>query len=480
MENCSFFDGGYENPFLINAQSVFSLNDLKAADILFEGINQINNSFIRLSSCVFNISKNMQSLSVFKSYDFIIENCVFQTRNSSGAGLFIFQTNSSINSCKFILLNSDEGSALKFYNLEIAYVISISVKKTSFLHNHAFQQGGAVMIQGYVQASFLENEFTNNSVNSSAKLGGVGGAIYFSCLKCHDLVVSFRNNTFSNNKASRFAPNVFSQAKIDPSYLDSNKISDSNDSLNFTRNFSSFPVSVQLSAIFFNDFSPVNFSINNFENVIISGGEFNFNLTLVDFFGQRLLFDSLSSSSLKKIINDSSSTLLLGGFAKSTRGFLPFQRVRVHTKLDSPLNLNLTVEFDEKLFLPNILEKNSKNNLSFELRLYARPCLKGEIFLQTDQSCNKCSKGEYSIVDPIKYLNESKIPMKCYPCPLEASCPGGSALIPRYGYWRASENSSKIVECIARSFCLGAFENSSEIDSKNFYILIFPFFYALK
>ncbi len=183
-----------------------------------------------------------------------------------------------------------------------------------------------------------------------------------------------------------------------------------------------------------------------------------------------MLFDNFSVSSLKKSSREKNFILLLGGFNISKGGIIPYQNVRINYKPDSQLKLELSVEFDETLFHPKILEKHSKNNLSFELKLYTRPCIKGEILIQGDQSCYECPELHYSIVDPMIRLNESNtgISTTCQVCPSGASCPGGSALIPLYGYWRASENSSKIVECISSSFCLGGLGNSSEKES-NFY-----------
>lgn len=105
-------------------------------------------------------------------------------------------------------------------------------------------------------------------------------------------------------------------------------------------------------------------------------------------------------------------------------------------------SLEIRVIFNDDIFL-----KKYEINKSFNF--YARACEIGEV-INSENKCELCPINFYSNLDPMR-TNISK----CFHCPKNAYCPGGSYLMPLYGYWRFSYNSTKIIKCFLIDECTG-------------------------
>jgi len=81
-----------------------------------------------------------------------------------------------------------------------------------------------------------------------------------------------------------------------------------------------------------------------------------------------------------------------------------------------------------------------------------RKCLRGEAYISASGICFECKVGTYS-------LDEEST--ECKKCPEEAEeCTGKNVISLRSGYWRANNNSDKIIFCRnMESNCLGGSKN---------------------
>jgi hypothetical protein len=171
-----------------------------------------------------------------------------------------------------------------------------------------------------------------------------------------------------------------------------------------------------------------------------------------------------------KFGNIPNSVILFPSYPDTIQGKHLYRKVRVYTKPDSNFTLEIIVNFDEEKILPKAMESNKFNNLTLKLSLYSRPCLVGEILSTSDESCYKCPEGEFSLIDPMNETNNGS-QQTCRPCDQNAYCESGSDLSPNYGYWRFSAQSSRIVECFSKIFCLGGQSSSgSPKESKKIFI----------
>uniref|UniRef100_A0A383WA53 Right handed beta helix domain-containing protein n=1 Tax=Tetradesmus obliquus TaxID=3088 RepID=A0A383WA53_TETOB len=73
-----------------------------------------------------------------------------------------------------------------------------------------------------------------------------------------------------------------------------------------------------------------------------------------------------------------------------------------------------------------------------------RSCEVGEVTNELGDACEPCSPGSYSL-DPANFT--------CDACPLHASCPGGSTVVPLEGYWHSSTTSPQIHACPNAKAC---------------------------
>ena len=105
---------------------------------------------------------------------------------------------------------------------------------------------------------------------------------------------------------------------------------------------------------------------------------------------------------------------------------------------------------------------NLNGNYAFLFSIKFRECLIGEVFLSQMNrhhffkindynyffSCNQCAQGKYSLVNP--YLTSL-----CQSCPNNAFCDGGANLSVASGFWRNSNLSDVILDCLQfEQFCL--------------------------
>jgi hypothetical protein len=196
---------------------------------------------------------------------------------------------------------------------------------------------------------------------------------------------------------------------------------------------------------------------NHYRTQITSGANFGLNILIMDYQEHRLLFErgtmsnfEISPGNIAKLYNDP---------VISRFGLITLNRVTVNMKPGSVFNFSLNLKFFEQDHLPFILQNNPLNELTVEFNSYVRLCIQGEIFIEGDQSCEPCPDEKYSLIDPSVALTS----IQCISCPENAECKGGAQIRPLAGFWRSHENSSIIVECLARDACHGAVDMTDNL-----------------
>ena len=182
---------------------------------------------------------------------------------------------------------------------------------------------------------------------------------------------------------------------------------------------------------------------------IVSGQAFLLELQLEDLFKKRLFFDNMTILLIKPETTDSSNNIaIVNSLVQSKAGNISFKGLIVKALPNSTVVLRISGIFMGLLDSSNLNPFTIQKDLVFNLR----SCIVGEIIL-TDNSCNFCPKGSYSLVDPM--TTELKY-QKCYPCPENCFCYGGRYITPLPGYYRKSNLSISAVQCENIDACLGS------------------------
>ena len=184
--------------------------------------------------------------------------------------------------------------------------------------------------------------------------------------------------------------------------------------------------------------------------------------------------EDVKNSSLFSLINNSNSSgfqsiqgvtqlsLIDGQAIFSPEKLFSHPNTEVFLKVTSPLILR----YYSELFPGNktLSDFNLKGSYAFVFSIKLRECIVGEVFLSQINrsisifflilkllilfSCNQCPIGKYSLVDPYK----STI---CQSCPSNAICVGGANMSISSGFWRESNQSDVVLDCLQFSqFCL--------------------------
>jgi len=168
-------------------------------------------------------------------------------------------------------------------------------------------------------------------------------------------------------------------------------------------------------------------------------------LELVDYDGQ--IMNQQSSKVVK--INAVTPNASISGinYAKFTEGVAEFPDL-VFESIPGSTNVkySLTSSAIDSSVVSAALS-NSSNEFNSELEVNFRFCKPGEA-LTTSNTCRECSFGTYSL-----FWNSTQ----CKNCMDNAVCSGTNQIQVEEGYWRSSQESETIVECLRTDSCLGGF-----------------------
>ena len=315
---------------------------------------------------------------------------------------------------------------------------SLYIHESNFSNNIATVKGGVIYV---IDFSLLISNciFSNNTAD-------VGGAIY---LNCSDLLEemncywTIENTIFLNNKA-------YTRGGV-LHWLNRMPIlsKDTNIYINNTAKqgsiLSSNPIQLQL----------VN---QNDVQVFVSGSYTNATLVfnLLDAYGQ--IYEDANSLAYMKFDKNNSLTHGLQKFVgnqfvlqneNGSYNFSDFNIISDPGKNASLLVYTDSIPFVSKYLNLSYTSSNINNNINYfySVVVSLRKCNKGEIFFNDSNLCFPCSDGFFS-------FNTSDT--VCTECPLNAICLKNQPFKVMKGYWRISENSSKLYRCnIKKAGCIG-------------------------
>ena len=448
------------NGYLSVENSIFSYNigllfklinmNFMVIDSFFYNNNNYDQKDISPNEIDFeNVENSHYFIYFFRNYFFI--NQGFSMRSSGHSDVSIIDTSyvsfglgqsSSIiiNEASHILIENSRfdnftNGNLLIYNNAIVETSYILIFLTSFRNNSGLL-GGAIYIEGNFQTNISNSLFDNNKAftnkNNDNSLQGISPCIFNKDLALTNSSFSLSSCQFINNSAKFIASTVFSQVSIENL---NNSFMDNFDSLNFTCELFSFPLSLYI---------PDNKSLN-----ITSGKAFDLKVDIFDAFGQKLIFDNKTILTIKKN-STQSSVSIENGLAIAKQGSLIFIKLLIKAKPNSTLTLSFSGKFLG--LLNNINNQLNPMQIEQNFDFYVRECLIGEI-LTVDGSCYFCPKDTYSLIDPMEIEQKYQ---KCNPCPENSICYGGKYIVPQYGYYRKSNTSINSVSCITQDACLGS------------------------
>ncbi|EAR82391.2 transmembrane protein, putative (macronuclear) [Tetrahymena thermophila SB210] len=454
----------YINMSVGSCQLLKQIQLIKIEDFYNDGSLQqtLISSFVQFDQVNFKTNQGMFSLVSIKASNVTL-NLINAQQNScsdcNGAVFFIYETKYlSISSSIFNTNYAIHGGSLSIQSCNDVYNY---FQNNTFLNNQARGNGGAV---------YLDNcDLNINTTNFTRNTAIIGGAIRYV-----NLVPMFINGindilnsiTFSKNNATIFGNNY-------GSYFSSIKLINlQNSQLNSTYITSN------------NTFQT--FDVSNFQ----SGNDIIFYLQIQDeeqeivsydpqsLISSRIIPSSIKQSFQKIIFNlvSSEDQILIEGstfatyqqFDKNKQLFIFSQcqliaqplkvgTLFVQTNVDFQIPdyiLDKLTQEAQSIQNRRVLQKANSmrqtinsNQFSITINFQFRDCQVGEIYQNissTKTSCYICPTGSYSLVTPNYYEKQT-----CNQCSNENTqqC-GNSTIILKSGYWRKSQSSDVIVECI--------------------------------
>ncbi|KAL4504194.1 hypothetical protein ABPG72_021032 [Tetrahymena utriculariae] len=341
------------------------------------------------------------------------QNCISQMDGGALYSLQQKQQNITIHDSDFIENKSNEGSGGAIF---LSQIIGVNITKSNFRNNTAQQEkGGAISLTSSNLTQFSENNFSYNEAR-------VGGSIYYNQINSElvDKTKLLQNQiVFLFNKASFYGQNIGSSQKYigitNQPHPDSLKI-------------------VQ-------EYSIHNIASGSYIDQKLYLNLFDEEKNPFNFFGSDTSFQN-TKVQLQLQIEDNSTIIIQEGIYASlnkTIGMFELYFQSFYKKFQNQRINFISNQFDENAFL------------TLPLNLHYRNCIAGEIVQESNQfiACNQCVEGRYSlkIPDMLKDINK----LQCISCPEQAKFCQGSQIILKDGYWRESNLTDQIYNCLLES-----------------------------
>ncbi|CAI2378749.1 unnamed protein product [Moneuplotes crassus] len=285
--------------------------------------------------------------------------------------------------------------------------------------------------------SMFNSDVTIRNTTFSNNTADRAGAIAFECDSTDKCSLILENTIFSNNSASVKGGAIYYSLKR-PDIVDSVF---TDNSAKYGDNLASYPVKVRIegqpdSYIKFTDVgsgvamsSSLVFALLDFDNQVVS-------LNSEDTFG---IFAPIGSNATVKGVN---SVNFNAGIAIIEGIMFVDQPGSKNMKFDSS-----TAAIDKGRVSLAFPDQDFNNDITVNFRF----CQPGEE--ATDQgTCRECDAGTYSLE-----WNSTE----CIKCMDNALCLGRNQVSVDPGYWRSSQTSEFITECLVKESCEGGFTNST-------------------
>eukprot|EP00347_Sterkiella_histriomuscorum_P005934 403354704 len=452
-------------------------------------------NLLNIQNSTFTNTKAEQSISVQLSQIRFLSNKISNigsiNKTESGAAINCVNCNSIlIENSTFRSMSSMIGGAVYIEESDSNKITTTSATNPRYLiQNSTFQNcssliGGCIFIDNAQQLVIRKTIFnvsraynyTLDELDSSKKSGS-GGIIYHTCddvtRKC-SLDIS-DNNYFINGKADIQGGAIFWNS-IEPIFSYSKSKFQSNTAGYYGDNVACF--GQRLFVInqdqYLEQIEKINPSINSLKSLqstsIIdtgtslklenqrSGGSLpKIYLAVKDKYGQIVgsNFDSKLLVYVNSTYNQNPKANIYPPVIEGTNQFTTYGGLIVISNIifDGSPGYNYALIFqsdaidESKLSNQQYLKTLNKSSLDLQLEINLRECLNGEQFTIAGK-CIEC-ENSYSLL-------KQASPGQCYECPdIKAVCPGGSKIYPRPGFWRKSNISTTIIQCLYKPACLG-------------------------
>lgn len=344
--------------------------------------------------------------------------------------------------------STEHGGVIRAINVNLT-VINSSFVENGNLYSGA-HRGGAISVLDALQLSIQDTNFTANFLlrNTGSTTTSGGGAIHIelSDVESRPIEHVIRNCIFERNLAPEGQGGaIYVSASLEPQIIHDFRYSNT-----FVQNgapsgddVSTPPASMRLRIQ--NKTTAQYLAVGEIENYglypeKIHGYHFqetNLNFTLFDFFGNSLAGVAWVSYERPAYTIFLSHTYLDGSISSldCNYGWCMFSGEALKLKGNANETLWVNATF---------LQGSASSNVSFAFKVILRDCLVGEVNSTSKGVCVKCDPDTYS-------FNPSE--RVCCECPNGFSCPGGSQLNLKPGFWRQNASSIRAVECRPLGHC---------------------------
>jgi hypothetical protein len=414
---------------LLNFNSVSgNVSDLTVSDV--QSPSEIIH-FTKSNNLVL-ININIRNATSLKGVAFSIEQTSiqgFKNVKMSDIGhlaLLIFQSNLK-DIDQLVIANVSQG--MKIYD-----------QSEVFIKNSTFENLGHVNIE-FGGSIYSKNSNTSIStvsfLNSSAKKGG---ALALICDKKLKWSYSVTNSNFISNIAEVQGGGIY--YNLYRPYFENNRFE--NNSANYGKNIASYPTKIK--------FTNSSTDIMKLKNVVSGHNNSpSIQFSLVDHDGQIISIDTTSKVKIKSVFSNSSVAGTNEAIVKS--GIAVFSNLKLISK---PGSKNVKFEVHSAAIDDEVIQLQHNGTLKQEyLDANFRIWESGEI--EYDNQWVVCSSETYSLG-----VNKTKWEK----CMLNAVWLGGKEISVRSGYFRASHESSSIIECPRKGSCKGEYSEDSEFPVK--------------
>ncbi|CAI2368858.1 unnamed protein product [Moneuplotes crassus] len=329
-----------------------------------------------------------------------------------------------------LIKNIQISSCFKAFNLFRSFVDMID--NSTFTSNgkqNSFTKGGAIKITDS-EVTINSSEFINNNAD-------VGGAIDLDCGSISKCKLKIENCSFENNSASIQGGSIHYNF-FRPEIMNSTFV---NNYAQYGANLASYPVKIRM-----RDSPNSKLRLTN----IGSGVEMSssIQLALLDYDDQVLNLANEDQVGIFAYPNSNSTVAGINSFVFHS-GIATVERIIFSHKPgeENIMFYATTKAVDNKKVSAAFPGQDFNNNISVDFRF----CEPGEEITQ-QSTCRQCDAGTYSL----EYNST-----ECKECMDNASCLGRNHISVHSGYWRPSQTSSFVTECLFKRACDGGYTNSS-------------------
>ncbi|CAI2367919.1 unnamed protein product [Moneuplotes crassus] len=439
--------------FLVNDESKFIITNTTYEDSNSMLVNSLSGEIQIVNFKARNISNFPTFAKVYSLKSVLMKNLTFDTLIAMSEEVIKIEesNNISIDSFTTVGLNATVISIMNSVIESINNIkISDSLKAISVVDSHIKKFENSSFTNNGIQDNFISggaismfnSDLTVRNTTFSNNTADKAGAIAFECDSTDRCILVLENTTFSNNSASVQGGAIHYSLKR-PDIVDSVF---TGNSARYGDDLASYPVKVRIKE------QP--FSFMKFTN-IGSGVSLSqpIELALFDFDNQIISLNNEDQLGIFPLINpnDKNHTNTIRGV--STVNFnAGIAIVDEIIFIDQPGSKNvifkaLTTAIDQAKASLAFPDQDFNNDITVDFRF----CQPGEEV--TDQrTCRECDAGTYSL----KWNST-----ECTKCMDNALCLGSNQISVNPGFWRSSQTSEFITECLVEESCEGGFTNST-------------------